>query len=303
MIGLLCPGQGAQDMAIVERLCADEKGQAVFALLQRVTGLSTTDLAQGSPERLFDNALAQPLVCAVALAAVAVFEARMPPVRIIAGYSIGELAAYGCAGVLSPIDTLRLARLRAELMEAATASPAGMVAVRGLRRQDVLTLCRAHEVHVAIRNGADRFVIAGNTENVDSYAVAAAMRGAAVTPLPVRVPSHTPLLAQAGDRFRDVLSATTFRDSSVTVLAGIDGSPVLSKAQAVDTLSRQICESVDWEACMTGLAESGTRTFLEIGAGRDLSRMLHDTLPEVAARSISEFHTLAGVAAWLEKRI
>ncbi len=301
MIGLLCPGQGAQDIVIVERLCSDERGQAVFALFRQVTGVSADELARGPRERLFDNAIAQPLVCAIALAAHAALEARMPSVRVIAGYSIGELAAYGCAGALSPFDTLHLARIRAEFMEAASKSPAGMVAVRGLRRQDALILCRDYDVHIAIRNGVDRFVIAGNRENIDSFVPAAAARGAAITPLPVRIPSHTPLLAKAAEQFHEVLSAASFKEPAVPVIAGIDGSPVLSKERAIATLSRQICETVDWEACMTGLAESGASTFLEIGAGRDLSRMLRDTHPRMAARSIDEFHSLAGVIAWLAR--
>lgn len=299
MIGLLCPGQGAQDMAIVERLCGDERGKAIFALFRQVTGLSVDDLAQEPQEQLFKNILAQPLVCATALAACAVFEMHIPPIRIIAGYSIGELAAYGCAGAISPIDTLRLARVRAELMEAASTSPSGMVAVRNLRRDDIAAMCREHLVHVAIRNGADRVVIAGHRKNIDSFMAVALARGAALTPLPVAVPSHTPLLAEAASRFRDALSATAFKAPAIPVLAGIDGSPVFSKERAIDTLSRQICETIDWEACMTGLEESGTRTFLEVGAGRDLSRMLRDSRPDITARSIDEFRSLSGVAGWL----
>lgn len=302
MIGLLCPGQGAQGGALIERLCGDEKGREVFASFELVTGLSAADLARGPREGLFDNAVAQPMVCAIALAAFVVFEDRLPQVRVIAGYSIGELAAYGCAGAISPLDTLRLSKIRADLMEAAITSPSAMVAVRGVSGKVMQTLCPAHAVHIAIRNGADRFVIAGNRENVDNFVPAALACGAMITPLPVHVPSHTPLLAKAAEQFRAELSCVDFGEPSAPVIAGIDGCPVLSKERAIATLSRQICDSVDWEACMTGLKESGARNFLELGSGHDLSRMLREAYPETSARSIDEFHTLAGVTAWLEAK-
>jgi len=49
----------------------------------------------------------------------------------VAGYSPGELSAYGCAGVLAPKDMIELATARAHFMD--TATPVGsLIAVSGL---------------------------------------------------------------------------------------------------------------------------------------------------------------------------
>ncbi|MGN2393561.1 hypothetical protein ACTFO6_18970, partial [Pelomicrobium sp. G1] len=63
------------------------------------------------PEGLFQNRWAQPLICTATLAAWSVLEPRLPQPVAFAGYSLGELAAYGCAGALAPAEALRLACL------------------------------------------------------------------------------------------------------------------------------------------------------------------------------------------------
>jgi [acyl-carrier-protein] S-malonyltransferase len=58
-----------------------------------------------SPDQLYANQTAQLLCCTQALAAWAALDlgARLVPAKqiIVAGYSIGELAAWGCAGVFA----------------------------------------------------------------------------------------------------------------------------------------------------------------------------------------------------------
>ena len=79
------------------------------------------------------NVVAQPLVCALQLATWAGLRGKnLPEPRAIAGYSVGELAAYGCAGALEPGEVIQLAERRAREMDAATPGEGGLMAVRGL---------------------------------------------------------------------------------------------------------------------------------------------------------------------------
>lgn len=287
MLGLLFPGQSAQGAEALRRLLPYPEAAPVFAALEQAVGLPLDGILNAG-DRLFDNALAQPLVCALELAAAAVLDAEA---EVCAGYSIGELAAYGFAGSLTVPEVLRLARVRAEAMDAASDLPQRMVAVRGV--VPVLP----DGVHVAIRNGADRVVLAGEASAVEAACERLAAMGASVTPLQVRVASHTPLMAPAMPVFRRALEAADFRAPARRVLAGIDGAPVLSRDRAIDTLSRQLCQTVEWEACMIGLEESGCTAAVELPPGSNLSRMLRDR--GMTARALDEFQTLEGADGWI----
>jgi [acyl-carrier-protein] S-malonyltransferase len=87
------------------------------------------------------------------------------------------------------------------------------------------------------------------------------------------------------------------------VLAGIDGTPVLSRARAIETLARQTAQTILWHACLEGLREAGCTVLLELGPGADLARMARDRLPDIPARSIAEFRTLKGAVAWVMRHL
>lgn len=276
MLALLFPGQSAQDPETLRDLL----GHPVFDTLRAVTGI---DAARLAPDAMYENAIAQPLVCAIELAAAATLDL---PVQLLAGYSIGELAAYGIAGALEVGDVLRLAQIRARAMDAACSDPQAMIALRGTAP----VLPRG--VFPAIRNGPDRLVAAGH---------AAAVGTLDGTILPVRVASHTPLMAPAVPVFRTALEASDFRAPRLRMLAGIDGQPVLTRARAIDTLARQLAETVDWAACMEGLRENGCTSALELPPGANLARMLRET--DIPARAMAEFRSPRGAADWARARI
>ncbi|MDH2327691.1 acyltransferase domain-containing protein [Cereibacter sp. SYSU M97828] len=281
MLGLLFPGQSAQGAEALRKLLPYRETAPVFAALEQAVGMPLDGILNAG-DRLFDNALAQPLVCALELAAAAVLD---PAAEVCAGYSIGELAAYGFAGSLTVPEVLRLARIRAEAMDAASDLPQMMVAVRG-------TVPALPEgAYVAIRNAPDRVVVAGGAEAVR------ALTGGSVTVLPVRIASHTLLMAPAMPVFRRALEAADFRAPSRRVLAGIDGAPVLSRDRAIDTLSRQLCQTVEWEACMIGLEEGGCTAAVELPPGSNLSRMLRDR--GMIARAFDDFQSADGLARWI----
>lgn len=283
MLGALFPGQSAQGAEALRKLLPFPETAPVIAALERVLDMPVDDILNAG-DRLFDNAVAQPLVCALELAAAAVLD---PRAEVCAGYSIGELAAYGFAGSLSVPDVLRLARIRAEAMDAASDLPQMMVAVRGIVR------ALPDGAYVAIRNAPDRVVVAGEEKAVR------AIEGS-VTVLAVRVASHTPLMAPAMPVFRRALEAADFRAPTCRVLAGIDGAPVLSRDRAIETLSRQICQTVEWEACMVGLEESGCTAAIELPPGSNLSRMLRDR--GMIARAVDEFQRIDGAAGWIARQ-
>jgi [acyl-carrier-protein] S-malonyltransferase len=303
-LALLCPGQGGQHRAMFDRLAGHTAAEAVLQTATAVLGYDPRAQAlSAGPDALYKNSIAQPLVCSAILATWAAIGSFLPPPRLIAGYSVGELAAYGCAGALDVAQTLTLALQRATLMDAA-ATPGALTAVIGLDRRQVETLCQEHAAYIAIVNGPDHFVVGASLPQLAAIETAAQDRGATrVVRLRVGVAAHTPLLQSASRLFEAALAASAMRDPTVPVLAGISGAPVRTRETAIATLATQLSSTVDWLACMHAAYEMGARVFLELGPGKALTRMLSDTHPNVAARSVDEFRSLDGVHDWVQQHL
>ncbi|WP_419506079.1 hypothetical protein [Methylobacterium hispanicum] len=120
--------------------------------------------------------------------------------------------------------------------------------------------------------------------------------------LDVRTPSHTPLLAAAGARFRDGLAAETLErpgPGAPRLVAGLDGSAVFDARAGLDKLARQISETIDWAACLTAAREFGAEAVLELGPGHALATMARDALPEARVHALADFRSAGGVRDWI----
>jgi [acyl-carrier-protein] S-malonyltransferase len=225
---------------------------------------------------------------------------------VIAGYSIGELAAWGCAGALDEMGILRLARRRAAVMDAAAPSDGGLAAIVGLRRPTLEPILARHALSIAIVNDVDHFTVGGHRAALEAACQEAAACGAkrAVT-LAVAVPSHTPLLREATEQFRAVLREASPRlpAAGYRLLSGIDGDTVDNIDIGIDKLARQISTTIDWAACLESCRSAGAVAALELGPGTTLSRMASALFPDGRARAVEEFRTLAGLRVWLQRAL
>src|SRR5439155_19940792 len=119
----------------------------------------------------------------------------------------------------------------------------------------------------------------------------------------VGVASLPPLLATAAAAFRVMLESSSLQAPARPVVAGVDGSWVLTRERAIDVLSKQIARTIEWSRCIDALYERGCRVFLELGPGTALSRMLRNRLHRIEARSVEEFRSPDAVAAWVVRSV
>lgn len=300
MLGILCSGQGMQEPAALAALCAADAAAA--DLVQRISARLGRDLTDDAPD-LFANAWAQPWIFAYQAAAWAALAPRLPRPRAVAGYSLGEMAAYVCAGALDPVEGAALTRRRAELMDLASEAaggltPGGLIAARGLPESRIAGLCADHGLHIAIINGPDRLVVGGAVAALPGFAAAVAALGGQTTPLSVRVASHTPLMGAAVGPFAEVLASSGLAAPAVPIIAGVDAAPVYARERAIATLSRQVAAPVRWADCLETLVEMGCTVFLELGPGAALARMAAERFPDLSARALADFRSPAAAAAW-----
>ena len=302
---LLCSGQGNQHRAMFDILGENCDAQAVLNSSSAFFGCHPTEyLNRLSDAELFHNLHAQPLIAVLQMATWAALRNHLPPPKVFAGYSLGEVIAYGCAGSLSTEQLLNLVQRRAVLMDAAAPQDSAMLAVRGLLRAQVEELCNATGVEVAIINGEDHYVLGGT---------AAAMRRLQQHPLfaqvsqckrlPVTVPSHTSYLSRAAALFANDLEKAGLAELRSPVLAGTNGSMVRRPAEAIAALTRQISTPINWLACVLAAAETGSRVMLELGPGAALKKIQQEHSPMIAVRAVEDFRSLQGVADWLNRQL
>ena len=304
-LAILCPGQGWQNPDMFALTGEAPEASHLFAHGAKLLGGSDPRqyVRTETSEAIHRDRAGQILCTVQALAAAAALRQALPGRIIVAGYSVGEVAAWGVAGLFGMTDTLDLVARRAEAMDAASLSGDGLLFVRGLSRHDVDRLCERHGAAVAIVNPGDAFVLGGGRTALQAIAgEARAMNAARVIELPVEVASHTKRLATASVEFRERLrqiSVTFSPTTGARVLSGVDGSPVIRVEIGLDKLAAQISQTVQWASCLQGCMEAGATAFLELGPGRALSKMVAGVYRDVPTRSLEDFKTLQGARLWL----
>jgi [acyl-carrier-protein] S-malonyltransferase len=306
-IALLCSGQGHQGPDMFDLVGVGPGIEGLFSHASRWFDGDPRDwVRSASEEALHQNRAAQVLCTLHALAAFARLAPVLPRRRCIAGYSVGEVAAWHVAGRINAFDTLDLIAARASAMDAASTNREAMLFVRGLGRHTLEALCAGRDAAVAIVNPGEACVLAGTVDALNSIAEDARQRGATrIVPVPVHVASHTPRLAAAVPVFRRELGGVSLSAglSDTRLLSGIDGEVVLDESAGLDKLARQIAEPVDWAACMEACVEAGTTAFLELGPGRALSQMAAAAYPSIPSRSLADFRSWQGVFTWLARNV
>ena len=304
-VAILCSGQGGQHRDMFRLVGAAPAAAPVFeAAAAFLGGIDPRRFVQEAEEAaLFANRAGQVLCCTQALAAWAMLEGGRPSAIVLAGYSVGELAAWGCAGLLDPAQTLRLTAERAAAMDRAAPAGAGLAAIVGLRRDALDPLLRTHDLAIAIVNGADSFVVGGAGEALDACLVEAGRRGATKAGrLRVAIPSHTSLLEPAAVEFGAALERQTLhaQGAGIRLLSGIDADTVRDPRAGLRKLALQVARTIEWDMCLQACREAGATRFLELGPGAVLARMAAVD-PSFAARAIEQFSTADGVRAWLKR--
>lgn len=299
---LLCSGQGRVEREMFDLLAQNRRARAVFQAAAEQLGRDPVAfLEEASATELIEDRTGQILSVARALAAGASLEIDAP--TMIAGYSVGEMAAWSLAGIWAPGRVLRLTSRRAELMELADGGIGGLGFVRGLDDRVLGDLLVRHGCAIAIRNPGRMYIIGGVRDDIARCCAAALGLGAAgARPIPVRVASHTSRLQGAVDPFLRILTGEPAArpDAKVTLIGAADASIVTNPEESLEGLARQVATTIDWNGVLTALVERGARRFLELGPGNALADMVRTGWPDLEVRSFDDFRTVEGAGQWFD---
>lgn len=280
------PGQGSQAVGMGRDLAAAyPSAKAVFDEADSVLGYSLSRLCFEGPEAdLSDTAHTQPALYVTSIAALRALESRLPGVKpaAAAGHSLGELTALTAAGALSFADGLRLVRERGRLMkQAGEQSPGAMAALLGAEVEAAQGFCEQARagtglpVVVANDNCPGQIVISGDVSALEAALGIAKEAGVRKTVrLDVSIAAHSPLMAVVQDAFRELVAATVFVTPQVPVYGNIRGEPLADVAAIRAELGDQLTQPVRWQAGVQAMIAAGVETFVELGSGDVLTKLL-----------------------------
>lgn len=301
-LAIACPGQGAQHPAMFELALQSPAAGQWLAAYSDAADVDVVGLARHGRD-LFANRHAQILMCGATVATWVALRERLAMPDLFLGYSVGEMSAYGCAGIWTPAQLADIVTQRAALMDAAAPSDAGLMAVKGLDADALQAICRRHDLAVAIVNADDHTILGGTQVAMADAEAQLVARGVWCQVLDVAVPAHTPSMRAAEAGFRTALEQSQMAMPLSPVLAGVSGCETTTRAEIAATLAAQISQTVRWQDCMRSAVERGVSVVLELGPGKSLSRMFDELGEPLESRSVDDFRSLDGVVRWVDARL
>jgi len=287
---LLAPGQGSQTEGMLSPWLELAGAADQLALWSKASGLDLVRLGTtASTEEITDTAVTQPLVVAATLLAHQELTKRgllSDAELVVAGHSVGEIAAYAIAGVIAADDAVALAATRgAEMAKACAVEPTGMSAVLGGDERDVLARLEQLDLFPANRNAAGQIVAAGSLSALEKLAEDPPEK-ARVRALGVAGAFHTKYMASALDGYAAAAAAVQTSEPTAKLLSNRDGKPVASAAAAMEALVAQLTQPVRWDLCTATLRDLEVTAAVEFPPAGTLTGIAKRELRGITARAV-----------------
>ena len=300
-VAFVFSGQGAQYSGMGKSLYeASAAAKAVFETAEQIRPGTMQQCFEGALEEVSITKNTQPcLFCVDLAAAEALREAGIEP-DMVAGFSLGEVAAVTFAGIFTQAEGFSLVTKRGEAMQAAAEKvDSAMAAVLKLANEKVEELCRMHPgVFPVNYNCPGQLVVAGLKSILGDFLSDVAANGGRAVPLNVSGGFHSPFMESASIRLAQVLSGMDVKAPQMPVYANYTAEPY-GENDAKLLLEKQVSNPVRWQQTVERMIEAGVDTFVEVGAGKTLCGLIKKTNRTVKVYNVEDADTLAATLAAL----
>jgi acyl transferase domain-containing protein/acyl carrier protein len=197
----------------------------------------------------------------------------------VASHSFGEFPALTASGAWSMADGIKATRARAEAVERHGPRNGAMLSVIA----DAATVAAAIEpfagqAWVCAANAPEQHVVGGTARVVDAIEVLLESRRVKTKRLAVPSPFHTPLLQAAADELATTLRSLPIQAPSRAILSSTTLRQLDQPADVLESLVRQMTETVRWIDVVNRLYDAGVRSFVEVGPSGVLSGLTRRVL-------------------------
>ncbi len=296
-IAFVFSGQGAQKAGMGKDFYDhNDSIREMFAGAEKLRPGTLQQCFEGTAEELKNTENTQPCLYLTDLAAaMALKQAGIIP-DAVAGFSLGEIPALAFAGAYSAMDGFSLACARGLAMGKANAkNPAAMVAVMKMENSKVEELAEKYpNVYPVNYNGPGQLVVAGKKDELDSFGKDVKEAGGRCMPVAVGGGFHSPFMDEASEEFAAALQKISVHKPEMTVYSNYTTKPYTEDVRTL--MEKQINHSLRWQESIENMAADGFDTFIEVGIGTTLQKLIRRILPESKTYAVSNMEEACRIA-------
>ena len=143
-------------------------------------------------------------------------------------------------------------------------------------------------------NGPGQLVVAGKKEELDCFAKDVKEAGGRCLPVAVGGGFHSPFMDQASVEFSQAVEQVSVQKPSMTVYSNFTTKPYTEDVK--NLMVQQINHSLRWQESIENMAADGFDTFIEVGVGTTLKKLISRILPDSKTYAVSNMEEARHVA-------
>ena len=298
MFSVIFPGQGSQIVGMGKEFYTKfDTVKKLFNDADEILGFSISNLIlEGPKDKLDLTENTQPAIFLVGYSIFQLlkkeFNIDLNKANFFAGHSLGEYTALASANALSFSDTLRILKIRGNVMQSAVPKgEGGMVAVLGSEIEKIEKIIEEnknkYECFIANDNSNSQLVVSGNNNEIKKFILDLKSNSIKNIKLPVSAPFHCKLMKKATDIMGKEIEKLEFKDPKNILISNVTAKEITSSSLLKDLLIKQIENRVRWRESVILMINKGVSQFIEIGPGKILSGLIKRTDKNIKVNAIN----------------
>jgi len=298
MFSVIFPGQGSQVVGMGKEFYTKfDTVKKLFNDADEILGFSISNLIlEGPKDKLDLTENTQPAIFLVGYSIFQLlkkeFNIDLNKANFFAGHSLGEYTALASANALSFSDTLRILKIRGNVMQSAVPKgEGGMVAVLGSEIEKIEKIIEEnknkYECFIANDNSNGQLVVSGNNNEIEKFILDLKSNSIKNIKLPVSAPFHCKLMKKATDIMGKEIEKLEFKDPKNILISNVTAKEITSSSLLKDLLIKQIESRVRWRESVILMINKGVSQFIEIGPGKILSGLIKRTDKNIKVNAIN----------------